>query len=95
MSRFRRRSQTIRHCQYHITWTPKYRCRILTGDIAQDIDNCVLVFSERLGCDIAEMNVDADRVPLVAMVPPKVSISDYSTSLVFLSANENGGGNAR
>jgi len=52
MSRFRKLSQTIWHCQYYIIWTPKYRYRILTGDIAQDIDNCVHGFSERLGCEI-------------------------------------------
>ena len=77
MSRFRKLSQTIWYCQYHIIWTPKYRYRILTGDIAQDIDNCVRGFSERLGCEITEMNVQADHVHLLAMVPAKVSISDY------------------
>jgi putative transposase len=50
---------------------------MLTGDIAQDIDNCVRGFSERLGCEVTEMNVQADHVHLLAMVPPKVSISDY------------------
>jgi len=27
MSRSRRLSHTIRHCQYHIVWVPKYACR--------------------------------------------------------------------
>ena len=35
------------------------------------------VFSERLGCEITEMNVQADHVHLFAMVPPKISMSDY------------------
>jgi len=77
MSRFRKLSQTIWHCQYHIVWTPKYRYRILTGDLAQDVENCLRGFSERLGCEINEINVQADHVHLLAMVPPKVSISDY------------------
>ena len=34
MSRFRKLSQTIWHCQYHIVWVPKYRYRILSGKIA-------------------------------------------------------------
>lgn len=33
MSRFRKLSQTIWHCQYHLVWVPKYRFRILTGEI--------------------------------------------------------------
>jgi putative transposase len=77
MSRFCTLSQTIWHCQYHIVWTPKYRYRILSGDIAQDVDNCVHDFSERVGCEVTEMKVQADLVHLLAMVPPKVSISDY------------------
>jgi len=77
MSRFRKLSQTIWHCQYHIIWTPKYRYRLLTGDIARDVNDCVRGFSERLGCEVTEINVQSDHVHLLAMVPPKVSISDY------------------
>jgi putative transposase len=29
MSRFRKLSHTIWHCQYHIVWIPKYRFRML------------------------------------------------------------------
>ena len=50
---------------------------MLTGDIAQDVNDCVRGFSERLGCEVTEMNVQADHVHLLTMVPPKVSISDY------------------
>ena len=33
MSRFRKLSPTIWHCQYHVAWVPKYRFRILTGAV--------------------------------------------------------------
>ena len=77
MSRFRKLSQTIWHCQYHIIWTPKYRYRILQGNLAQDVESCIHGFSERLCCDVVELNLQADHVHLLTMVPPKVSISDY------------------
>ena len=48
-----------------------------SGDIAQDVNDCVRDFSERLGCEVTEMNVQEDHVHLLAMVPPKISISDY------------------
>ena len=41
MSRFRKLSQTIWHCQYHIIWVPKYRYRILNGQIGREVENCV------------------------------------------------------
>ena len=77
MSRFLKLSQTIWHCQYHIVWVPKYRYRVLSGDIAREVKNCIRIFSEQKGCKIVEMNVQIDHVHLLVMVPPKISISDY------------------
>lgn len=77
MSRFRKLSQTIWHCQYHVTWTPKYRYRILEGKIGQLVDYSIRAYSEQMGCEIVELNVRNDHVHLISMVPPKISISDY------------------
>ncbi len=77
MSRFRKLSQTIWHCQYHILWTPKYRYRVIAGEIADVVNNCIRAFSEQLKCEIIELNVHIDHVHLLGMVPPKISISDY------------------
>lgn len=55
---------------------PKYRFRILIGDIANEVENCVRAFSEQKGCKIIELNVQIDHVHLLIMVPPKVSISE-------------------
>ena len=77
MSRFRKLSQTIWHCQYHVVWVPKYRFRVLTGKVAEEVNKCVRVFSEQQGCEIVELNIQFDHVHLLVMVPPKVSISGY------------------
>ena len=77
MSRFVKLAQTIWHCQYHIVWVPKYRFRILQGKIAREVANCIRAFSEQKHSQIVELNVQIDHVHLLAMVPPKVSISDY------------------
>lgn len=77
MSRFRKLSQTIWHCQYHIIWVPKYRFRVLQGNVAREVENCIRAFSEQLSCEVIELSVQIDHVHLVAMVPPKVSISGY------------------
>ena len=77
MSRFRKLSQTIWHCQYHIVWVPKYRYRVLTGPVAMEVSRCIRAFSEQQRCEIVELNIQVDHVHLLAMVPPKVSISDY------------------
>ena len=68
MSRFRKLSQTIWHCQYHIMWTPKYRYRILTDQLGLDVDSCIRAFSDQLKCEITELNVQLDHVHLLVMV---------------------------
>ena len=77
MSRFRKLSQTIWYCYYHIVWTPKYRYRVIAGKIADEVNNCIKAFTEQLKCEIVELNVSMDHVRLLAMIPPEIAVSDY------------------
>ena len=81
MSRFRKLSHTLWHCQYHIVWVPKYRFRILTGAVGEEVGRCIRTFAEQLKTEVIELNVQSDHVHLLAMVPPKLSISDYVGTL--------------
>ena len=81
MSRFRKLAQTIWHCQYHVVWVPKYRFRILRDEVAEEVENCIRAFSEQQGCEVVELNVQPDHVHLLALVPPKVSVSGYVGTL--------------
>ena len=75
MSRFQKLSHVIWHCQYHIVWVPKYRYKVLKGKIGEEVRKTIIVQSERLGCEIVELNVQVDHVHLLIKVPPKVSKS--------------------
>ena len=77
MSRFRKLSHAIWHCQYHIVWVPKYRFRILTGNVATEVGQCIRTFSEQLKCEVVELNVQHDHVHLLVMIPPKTSVSNF------------------
>ena len=81
MSRFRKLAQTIWFCQYHIVWVPKYRFRVLTDTVAEEVENCIRAFSEQQGCEVVQLNVQVDHVHLLSLVPPKVSISGYVGTL--------------
>ena len=76
MSRFRRLSHTLWHCQYHVVWVPKYRYRILTGSVRQAAEDWVQAICGYAGCEVVELNVQPDHVHLVLMIPPKVAVSD-------------------
>ena len=76
MSRFRKLSHTIWHCQYHIIWVPKYRFRILTGPVGQSVADGIQAICGYAGSEVVELSVQKDHVHLIVMVPPKLSISD-------------------
>jgi putative transposase len=58
-------------------WVAKYRFRVLKGPVAEEVVTCIRIFSEQLGAEIVEVNVQIDHVHLLVMVPPKVSISGF------------------
>ena len=76
MSRFKKLSHVVWHCQYHIIWVPKFRFRILKGQVAEEVYTCIQTFCAQLGCEVVELNVQPDHIHLLLFVPPKVSISE-------------------
>ncbi len=76
MSRFRKLSHTIWHCQYHLVWVPKYRYRVMVGSVGDEVKDCVRTYCSQYESEVVELNVQRDHVHLLAMVPPKVSISN-------------------
>ena len=81
MSRFQKLSHVLWHCQYQIVWVPKFRYRVLSGPVAEEVYNCIHVFAGRLGSEIIDLNVQPDHVHLLVKILPKVSISDFMGSV--------------
>ena len=77
MSRFKKLSHALWYGHYHLVWTPKYRYRILKGEIKAAVENCIKMYSDWLDCEIKALNVQDDHVHLLIMIPPKISVSDY------------------
>ena len=77
MSKYKKQSHVVYKCDYHIVWVPKYRFRVLTGEIGKLIAVDIRMYSEWLGCEIIELNVQLDHVHVIVSIPPKVSVSAY------------------
>ena len=81
MSKYKKLSHVIYKCDYHIVWVPKYRLKILTGEIRDLVDNDIRMLCEWKKCEVVELNVQEDHVHLLVSVPPKVSISNLMGTL--------------
>jgi len=75
MSKYKKLSHVIYKCDYHIVWVPKYRFRILTGQVKTLIEDDIRKLCEWRKCEIIEMSVQIDHIHLVLSIPPKVSVS--------------------
>ena len=75
MGQYKKLSHVIYKCDYHIVWVPKYRLRILRGDIREMLESDIQTLCEWKNCEVLELNVQTDHVHLLVSVPPKVSIS--------------------
>ena len=77
MSRFTKLAHVIFHLKYHIVWVPKYRYRVLDGVIGKEVRNEILLQTERLKCNVVELNVQKDHVHLLVGILPKILVSNF------------------
>jgi len=76
--RFRKLSHTIYECKYHVVFTPKYRYRILKGDVGRYVEQEIYALCrQKDGVEVLELNIQADHVHMVFWLPPKYSVSDF------------------
>ena len=79
--KYKKLSHVVYKCDYHIVWTPKYRFRVLFGEVKVLVENDIRVLCEWKGVDVIELNVRIDHVHIVCSIPPKVSVSELLGTL--------------
>ena len=55
---------------------PKYRYKILKGQVGKEVYRSIYVFCNMKKCRIMELNVQIDHVHLVVRTPPSLSVSE-------------------
>jgi putative transposase len=64
------------HHQYHLVWIPKYRRRVLTDEVKAYVEQHLRDIEKyHPEVEIQEHSVQADHVHMVAVIPPKYSVS--------------------
>ncbi len=76
MSDFKRLAHAVWECKYHVVWCPKYRFRVLKGEVGKAVRDILKQLCEWKKIEILEGNVQTDHIHLVLSVPPKYSISE-------------------
>jgi putative transposase len=75
MAKWKKAAHVVYQCSYHLVWAPKYRYRILEGAIKEFIEKKIRAICEWKTVEILELTIMPDHVHMVAIIPPKISIS--------------------
>lgn len=69
-------AHTTWNCKYHIVFAPKYRRRVIYGQIREDIGKIIRLLCERKEITIIEAELCPDHVHMLVEIPPKYSVAD-------------------
>ncbi len=62
--------------QYHIVWIPKYRKRVLKGELKSFLEKRLFEIQEyHPEVEIEKFSIQVDHVHMVSVIPPKYSVS--------------------
>jgi putative transposase len=73
---FKRLAHAVWQRKYHIVWCPKYRFRILKGEVGKSIRDIIKQLCDWKKVEILEGNVQEGHIHLVLSFPPKYSVSE-------------------
>ena len=62
-------------CKYHVVWCPKYRRKVLTGEIKARLKELIVETAKGTNADVIEMEVMPDYVHLLIEVDPQYGIN--------------------
>ena len=75
MRRDRSLSHTRWECKYHVVFIPKYRKKVIFGQIRRELGDVLKRLAEQKESRIEEGHLMADHVHMMISIPPKYAVS--------------------
>ena len=66
----------LAQCKYHVVFTPKYRKKLLFGQIRRHLGTVFHELAKRKECKIEEGHLMPDHVHMLISIPPKYSVAE-------------------
>ncbi|EGO2806996.1 IS200/IS605 family transposase [Enterococcus faecalis] len=74
------------NCKYHLVFTPKYRRKVIYGQLRRDIGKILRKLCEMKEVEIVEAHAMPDHIHMLVRIPPKLSVSGFMGFLKGRSA---------
>ena len=75
MNEYQSLSHTIWECKYHLVWIPKYRKKVLYGDLRRDLGGVLRELAMQKESNILEGHLMKDHLHMLISIPPKYGVA--------------------
>jgi len=76
-SKYKSNNNIVYSCKYHIVWCPKYRRKVLVGDVEKRLKEIIHGVARELNVEIIEMETDVDHIHILAEVDPQFGVMNF------------------
>jgi putative transposase len=70
-------SHSSYRCEYHIVFAPKYRRKVIYGQLRKDIGEIIRKLCNEKKVEIIEAEACTDHIHMLVSIPPYLSISQF------------------
>jgi len=75
--KYKSNNNIVYSCKYHIVWCPKYRRKVLVGDVEKRLKEIIEELARELKVEIIEMETDIDHIHILVDVDPQFGIMKF------------------
>jgi len=68
-------SHTVWECKYHVVWIPKYRRKVLYGQLRKHLGKVLKELALQKESKVIEGHLKSEHVHMLISIPPKYSVS--------------------
>jgi len=77
----------VHSCKYHVVWCPKYRRKVLAGDVEKRLKKIIIEQAKRQNTKIIEMEIIPDHIHMLVEVDPQYGIHKFIKTTKGISSH--------
>ena len=77
MNKYKSNNNIVFSCKYHIVWCPKYRRKVLVGDVEKRLKEIIKQLALELHVEIIEMETDKDHIHILVDLDPQFGVMKF------------------
>jgi putative transposase len=75
--KYKSNNNVVFSSKYHIVWCPKYRRKVLVGDVEKRLKEIISEVAKENDVEIIEMETDKDHIHILAEIDPQFGVMTF------------------